>query len=117
MSAWGIRQKVLLISLLPIAVLALSLVGYFTVIQIESMEQSLDNRGNSIVRQLAPAVEYGIVSGSADILRPLAESTLEQVDVRAVVVTDRNGEVLVSAQRSRKDAGAGRQKAAAAGGG
>jgi two-component system sensor histidine kinase BarA len=114
-SAWGIRQKVLLISLLPIAVLALSLVGYFTVIQIESMEQSLDNRGNSIVRQLAPAVEYGIVSGSADILRPLAESTLDQVDVRSVVVTDRNGEVLVSAQRPRADTGAGHKKAAAAG--
>jgi two-component system sensor histidine kinase BarA len=111
----GIRQKVLLVSLLPTALLALSLVGYFTVSQIESMEESLENRGNTIVRQLAPAVEYGIVSGSADILRPLAESTLELADVRAVVVTDRNGEVLVSAEKSPARAGARHHKATAAG--
>jgi two-component system sensor histidine kinase BarA len=116
-NAWGIRQKVLLISLLPIVLLSLSLVGYFTAIQIESMDESLNNRGNTIVRQLAPAVEYGIVSGSSEILRPLVESTLEQVDVRAVVVTDRNGVVLVSAHKSPAGTGAGQQNAAAAGAG
>ncbi len=91
---WGIQSRVMLLALLPAAATAVLLTAYFAYAQIQDLDRSLLERGTSIARQLAPAAEYGVFSGNPDVLRPLLAATLEQSDVRAVVVTNAAGQPL-----------------------
>ena len=95
MKRWGIESRVLLIALLPAAATAVLLTTYFALAQIDDLERSLVERGNGLVRQLALAAEYGVVSGNAAILRPLALASASQADVSALRITDARGAVLL----------------------
>lgn len=95
MKRWGIESRVLLIALLPAAATAVLLTTYFALAQIDDLERSLVERGNGLVRQLAPAAEYGVFSGNAEILRPLVLASARQADVRSVAITDARGNVLL----------------------
>jgi two-component system sensor histidine kinase BarA len=95
MKRWGIESRVLLIALLPAAATAVLLTTYFALAQIDDLERSLVERGNGLVRQLAPAAEYGVFSGNAEILRPLVLASSRQADVRSVAITDARGNVLL----------------------
>lgn len=95
MKRWGIESRVLLIALLPAAATAVLLTTYFALAQIDDLERSLVERGNGLVRQLAPAAEYGVASGNAEILRPLVAASARQADVRAVAIADARGNVLL----------------------
>jgi len=91
----GIKRKVLLIAVFPAAAVTLLLTLAFSVAQTVGSEQSLSDRGLALVRQLAPASEYGVFSGNADILRPLVNAMMNEADVRGVVVRNAAGDVLV----------------------
>lgn len=93
----GIKAKVLVLALLPAAAIALLLASYFITAQIQDLERSLTDRGYAIVRQLSPAAEYGVFSGHAGILMPLANAALKEADVRSVAIADARGKVLAKA--------------------
>lgn len=99
MNNLGIQKRVLIIALLPAAVIAISLGIYFVVSQLNSLQESLEERGISIVRQLAPASEFGVFSGNQDQLTRLASSVLQESDVQSVRIDDTSG--LVSVQVGR----------------
>ena len=84
----GIKKRLLLLALLPGTVIALVLFGYFTRGQLELVEQSLNERGLTIARQLAPASEYGFVTGNQDLLAQLSTVLLEQPDIAGISITD-----------------------------
>ncbi|MGB5081902.1 MAG: ATP-binding protein [Burkholderiales bacterium] len=91
----GIKRKVLLLAVFPAAAVTLLLTLAFSVSQTIGLEQALSERGLAMVRQLAPASEYGVYSGNADILRPLVNAVMNEADVRSVLVRNASGEVLV----------------------
>jgi two-component system, NarL family, sensor histidine kinase BarA len=92
-----IRRKVLLVAIFPAAAVTMLLALAFSITQTLGLEQSLSDRGLAIVRQLAPASEYGVYSGNPDILRPLVNAVMNEADVRSVVVRNAAGEVLTRA--------------------
>jgi len=94
---WSIKKKVLLLALLPATVIALVLGAYFIITQVTDLNQSLENRGFAIIRQLAPASEYGVFAGNRPVLNSLANTVLKESDVRSVSIRDREGTEIISA--------------------
>ena len=92
MKNWGIKKRVLFLALMPAAVIAFLLALHFITSGIQSLEDSLRERGLAIARQLAPASEYGVFSGNREILHLLADSTMKEADVTAVTITNIDGQ-------------------------
>lgn len=89
-----IQRKVLLLAILPVAIAALLMTILYSVTQTRNLEQSLTERGFSIIRQLAPACEYGVFAGNQNILRSLVEAVENEADVRSVFVSNKSGNTL-----------------------
>lgn len=97
MKNWGIRSRVILMSLLPATAIAVMLGLYLMNVQIRELDKSMLERGHAIARQLAPACEYGVFSGNRTILESLARSALYESDVRSVTILDEVGRPLANA--------------------
>lgn len=97
MRNWGIKTKVFLLALIPACVITLVLGTYFITNQISDLNKSLEERGYSITRQLAPAAEYGIFVGNKVMLNSLANVILNEADVRSVSIRDIDGKEVVRA--------------------
>jgi diguanylate cyclase (GGDEF)-like protein/PAS domain S-box-containing protein len=97
MKEWGIRKRVLFLALVPLTVTVLLLTAHFLRVRLVEIERSLLDRGQAIARQLAPACEYGVLSGNGGILTALARSALAESDVVSVNVTDVRGQLLAGA--------------------
>lgn len=101
MKNFGIRQRVLLIALAPMTVVALALVAYFTLLRYGDVEDALTQRGATMARQQAPASVYGMFSGNVTELGRLARAVMQEKDVSAVAFFDRNGNLLSFAGERR----------------
>ncbi len=105
----GIRAKVLLLALIPATVSALLLGGYQLLTATQALQQALDERGQAIVDQLAPAAEYAVFSGHTPVLEELAQAVLREQDVIGVTIRAADNQVLVQ----RTQAGGGQAEDAA----
>lgn len=92
----GFRQRVIFLALAPAAVIALALTVYFLLVRYSDVERALAERGQSLVRQLALAAEYGAFSGNRQELSRLAMAAARERDVVAVAIYDLNGSILAS---------------------
>ena len=99
MRHWGIKRRVMILALVPATLIAAMLAFSFIQSGIRDLDLSLRERGQAIARQLAPASEYGVFSGNREILQALAQSTMREADVKAVVVADSRGKVLAVSGR------------------
>ncbi len=97
MHEWGIKSRVLFLTLIPTITISLLLSAYFTSTRIQDLEKALIDRGYAIALQLAPASEYGVFSGNANTLQRLANDTLSEPEVRAVSVFNKDGRLLAHA--------------------
>jgi len=91
----GINQKMVFIAVFPAAIVALLLSLIYSINQINNAEQSLNDRGFSLSRQLASASEYGVYSRNPDILYPLANAAMQEIDVSSISIYNINGEMLI----------------------
>ncbi len=94
-----IRQKLLLISLLPVTFAVLVIGIYGIVTRILQLEEALEAKGQAIANQLAPAAEYGVYAGNRAALQRLVEAAARERDVHSVTITDADGNVLARAER------------------
>ena len=94
-----LRRRLLLLSLLPSGLLAVILVAYFVFSGMQTLEEELRERGNATVLYLAPASEYGIIAGHLESLQTLAQTTIQQPNVKAAVVVGRPGQILAVSGR------------------
>lgn len=92
----GIRLRVLWLAVVPAALISMALLAYQTITKLRDLEFALAERGASMVRQLAPAVEYGVVSGNTEILTPLIRAAGRESDVTGVAVFDPGGKLVAS---------------------
>lgn len=92
----GIRTKVLLITITPIILLAVILSSLFSFLEIRKLEQSLIDRGNALARHIAPACEYGMLSGNHEYLNGILEAAMAEPNVTAVSITDKEGNIVAS---------------------
>ncbi|MBS0545496.1 MAG: diguanylate cyclase [Proteobacteria bacterium] len=88
--AMTLTQRVLLTVLAPVFVLALLISALYLDRDAELAEQATRERGLAIVSFLAPAAEYGVISGNAASLRTLLDAALAQQDVAAAAIYGRD---------------------------
>ena len=93
----GIRNRMLLAALLPVALVAFVLAAVFLFSRFEDINTAHSQRARSLARQLATAAEYGVFSGNVSHLQALARGALREPDVRSMTVLDAQGRVLVRA--------------------
>ena len=97
----SLRQRLLLVVLLPAALLAGAIAGLFVVRGTQAADDAMRDRGLAIVSFLAPAAEYGVISGNHGTLMSLIQAVLEQRDVAAVAIYDSAGELMAVSGRPR----------------
>lgn len=95
MRRWGIRKKVLVVTLVPTLLTTLILGSFFTQSWVGNIEDLLRDRGQSLSRQLASASEYGMFTGNRNLLGSLANALLEERDVRSITFYNDQGRPLL----------------------
>ena len=91
----GIKSRVILLGTLPALLFVLILAGYTTSNIFDILNQSLSDRGRIVASQLAPAAEYGVISGNRLVLQRLVQQVLSnESDLRTILVEDSRGHVL-----------------------
>ncbi len=99
----SLRARIRLLAVLPVIVITVLLVAYFLLERFAALEQELDSRGQIMARQLAPASEYGVISGNPEVLSGLLEQLLREDDVLAASVFDAEGNLLAQRRRPQTD--------------
>ncbi|VVO22610.1 response regulator [Pseudomonas fluorescens] len=92
---WDINTRTQIISLGPALLLTLLLISFFTFVRIQDLRQELNHTGQLIANQLAPATEYGVISGNKEVLESLLKATLATPHVRFLEVQDSTNNILV----------------------
>lgn len=92
---WDINTRTQLIALGPALLLTVLLISFFTFVRIQDLRQELNHTGQLIANQLAPATEYGVISGNNEVLESLLTATLATPHVRFLEVQDSADRVLV----------------------
>ena len=96
----GIKSRVILLGTMPAVLFAMILAGYAISKVFNVLNQSLHDRGRIIATQLAPAAEYGVISGNTQILQKLAQQALaNESELKTVLVLDKQGKVLALSGR------------------
>lgn len=98
--SWDIHARTQMISLGPALLLTLLLIGFFTFVRLQDLRQELDHTGQLIANQLAPACEYGVISGNNEVLESLMRATLSIPHVRFLEVQDGRNHILVYVEQS-----------------
>lgn len=81
MSRWGLRQRAMLLGVLPALMIALLLGMYFSYSRIHDAEQGLRERGAAQARHLAAAAEYGVVTYNQEFLQNLLDAQSAEADM------------------------------------
>lgn len=102
--SWDIHARTQIISLGPALLLTLLLIGFFTFVRLQDLRQELDHTGQLIANQLAPACEYGVISGNNEVLESLMRATLSIPHVRFLEVQDSRNHILVYVEQSGESA-------------
>lgn len=100
----GIKARMILLTLLPTFAITLFLTSYSISKSINTLNDSLSDRSRIIATQIAPASEYGVLSGNITFLQTLIQQTISREnDILSILITDKNGLTLaVSGQTPYK---------------
>lgn len=93
----GIRHRMLLAAVLPVALVAVLLAAVFLSTRFDDINTAHRQRARSLARQLATACEYGLFSGNVSQLQILAGGALREPDVRSVAIVNTQGQILAHA--------------------
>jgi two-component system sensor histidine kinase BarA len=97
MKNWKLQNRILALVLLPGLIVSLFLGGFFIIQRMSDLDLLLQERGLAIAKQAAPTSEYGVVSGNNRLLQNLANNLLEERDLRAARILNKDGKVLAYA--------------------
>jgi diguanylate cyclase (GGDEF)-like protein len=100
----GIKARMILLTLLPTFAITLFLTSYSISKSINTLNDSLSDRGRIISTQIAPASEYGVLSGNINFLQTLIQQTISrESDILSILITAPNGSAIaVSGQTPYK---------------
>src|SRR5690554_4148815 len=95
MRRWGIRKKVLVVSLVPTLLTTLLLGLFFTYSWVKSIGTLLIDRRASLSRQLSAGAEYALFTANRSLLSSLCTALLEEQDFRSRTFFARDGQRLL----------------------
>jgi signal transduction histidine kinase len=96
MNKWSISKRAVFLGLAPAVFMFFSLTAYFIHDKLEVLNKQLDNKGELLVQQLAPATEYAVFIKNPALLEDTVSPILQQPDVAFINIFDENGELLLS---------------------
>lgn len=99
MKTQSLRQRLLLLTLLPSALITTLLVAYFSYGGVQSLEKEMRARSLATVQYLAPVSEYSIISGQIDSLYSLAQAAMQQPGSKGVIIVNAKGRTLAVSGR------------------
>ena len=91
---WTIYRRLLLLGTLPALAMFLLLLLFFTQARLEDARESLFDTGQLIADNLAPAVEYPVITGDRMTLEALLDETMARSNVVGISVRDRTGQTV-----------------------
>lgn len=94
-----LRQRLLVLTLLPSALITTLLVVYFSMTGISALETQLRAKGLATVRYLAPVSEYGIIAGQMDSIYGLVQAAMQEPGVKAAIIVNPKGRTLAVSGR------------------
>jgi len=97
MKNWKLQNRILALVLLPGLIVSIFLGGFFIVQRMNDLDLLLLERGLAIAKQAAPTSEYGVISGNNRLLQNLTNNLLEERDLRAARVLNKDGNTLAYA--------------------
>ncbi|HTY99700.1 MAG TPA: hypothetical protein VMB75_07685, partial [Rhodocyclaceae bacterium] len=71
---WDIKRRAIFAAVAPATAIVLTLTVYFVALRYGDVETEFDIRGEAMVRQLAPAAEFGAFSGNRNELQRLLQA-------------------------------------------
>jgi PAS domain S-box-containing protein len=95
MKHYGIEKQILLVTLVPILLMAALLANYFIYSRFADLDGSLLERSQSLVHQLASSSEYAVFANNTDLLQQNVDAALVQQDVSKVIVLDASAKPLL----------------------
>ncbi len=99
MTSLNLRQRILLLSVLPALLVALITITFFTYVGIQTLEKELRTQGQSTVRFLAPVSEYSLITGQIESLQTLVQTTVQEHRVKAAMILSNKGRPLAVSGR------------------
>jgi diguanylate cyclase (GGDEF)-like protein len=99
MSMLNLRQRLLIIALLPSTLVAMVLAAYFTHSSIEALADELHASGLATARYLAPISEYGIIAGQTQTLNALVQATMQTPDIKSAIIVNKKGKIIAISGR------------------
>ncbi len=94
---FSIRTHVIWFTLLPLMVMVILLEAFVLHDRYADLDRNLLNRGEQLARQLAVSSEYGVFSGNRMFLDGIAQSALQEPDVRGIALFNANQQAIVKA--------------------
>lgn len=91
----GIRERVLMLALLPLLLVATGLSWYFIASAYVEMDRTLEQSALDRADQLAKAVEFSLFSGNHADLELLAKPMVLESGIQSVSIVDSRGETVV----------------------
>jgi two-component system sensor histidine kinase BarA len=91
-----LKQKLLVLGVLPAAVLAIILSFYFTHTRLADIDELIKENENNILATLSNSSIYGVFTGNTDSLDGLLQSMGENPSILAAQIINNNGEILSS---------------------
>ena len=96
----GIRQRVLIITLLPLSMITLLLGSYFISTRLDDAQRSLIEKGQTMAQMMATSAEFGLLVGNTEILQGLIRSAAKANEVDDVIFLTPTFETLVRGDRN-----------------
>ena len=91
----SVRQRLLLLTVLPLFVITAFLTSYDVISRQIDREEVLAERGSSMASYVAASAEFGLFAGDFVTLTRLANTIVAQKDVRTIRFFDAQGELLL----------------------
>jgi signal transduction histidine kinase len=98
-----IRARMLFAALLPVILVAALLATVFLSERYSDLDEAHQQQVQALTRQLAGASEYGLFSGNIGSLQAIASRTIQEPDVRSVLILDARGERLAGTGQMETD--------------
>jgi len=86
-SHWSVRNRALLLGLLPALIMFMSLISLFVWQRIDDAKVEVATVGQVLSSQLAASIEYPVISGNFSLLAPLVENAIKAPAVVRVTIT------------------------------
>lgn len=90
MKNWNIKTRVILLALIPSIIISVLLGSDFTLTRFKELEEQVQREGTFITAELTAASKYALTNNDQSVLQNLAETSVENVDIAAVAIFDKN---------------------------